>query len=91
MGAQPFYGSFHLTGLGVCLQGCQVRSERGSEGFFTQTFTPNFLQENRLQPKSSFCRFSPIMPINDITPDAASQYDTVCCGSAVSFRPQQQS
>lgn len=65
-GAWPVYGSLQLTGLGVCLLGCQVTLEEGLRRFCTQTFTPSFLQESSLflQSKTSFVVF-PMKPISD--------------------------
>lgn len=66
MGARPVYGSFQLTGLGVCLLCCQVRLERSSEGFALRHSHPIFYRKIPLfyNPSLLFVVF-PIMPISD--------------------------
>lgn len=45
MGAWPVYGSFQLTGLGVCLLGCQVKLE-SLKGFALRHSHPTFYRKN---------------------------------------------
>lgn len=45
MGAWPVYGSFQLTGLGVCLLGCQVKLERSLKGFALRHSHPTFYRK----------------------------------------------
>lgn len=45
MGARPVYGSFQLTGLGVCLLGCQVRLKRSIQGFAFTHSHPTFYRK----------------------------------------------
>lgn len=66
MGAWPVYGSFQLTGLGVCLLGCQVKLE-SLKGFALRHSHPTFYRKNSpfFYNRSLFFVVFPFMPISD--------------------------